>query len=184
MIIALTGKARSGKDTAAEVLVRTHDFYSTAFAGPLKDACIFKFGLSHDDVHTQEGKDRFVPEWGMTVGEILQKEGTEATKPFWGEDIWIKRWRMELAAHHERGHRRIVVTDCRFDNEAETVRDLGGHVFQIVRPGAEKEIGGRDPNHPSEAGISEHLITHRITNYGTLADLRLIVRNLVGGMLK
>lgn len=165
MLLAFTGKAGSGKDTAEEYL-RQFYFVKTAFADPLKESCIFKFNLSYNDVYTQEGKKRFVPEWGMTVREILQKEGTEHTKPFWGNDFWCKRWLSTYAALREQGYVHISVTDARFDDEAEQILSLGGKVIEIVRDG-----NGNDDEHASEQGISRHLISHTIHNNGTLADL-------------
>lgn len=43
----------------------------------------------------------------------------------------------------------IVVTDCRFENEADVVRELGGTVVHITRQNSQQY----DP-HASEAGIA------------------------------
>lgn len=179
MLIALSGKARSGKDTAADALKRSLDFVPMSFAQPLKDSCRFKFNLSWDDVHTQEGKDRFVPEWGLTVGEILQQEGTEATKGWWGKDFWIKRWLMDFKDMQAQGFENFVLTDCRFDEEAQMVLDLGGFVIHIERPGVNKLIGGRDANHPSEKGVDPKLITTVIVNDTSVMEFRQEVVALV-----
>lgn len=183
MIIGITGKARSGKDTAANALKNALSFEILPFADPLKRACMFKFGLSEHDVFTQEGKDRFVPEWGMTVGEILQKEGTEGSKPFWGDDIWIKRWLMDVHAFQRRGLENIVAPDCRFDMEAEKIWEMGGKIIHITRPGAQDMIGGRDPNHASEKGIKEDLIDITLVNDKGVKDLTDQVLKVVRGWM-
>ncbi len=180
MLVAITGKAGAGKDTAAEALVKTLGFSPTAFAEPLKESCMFKFGLSNQDVFTQEGKKRYVPEWGLTVGEILQREGTEATKAFWGDDFWVRRWDMTRKAFNDVGQPDIVVTDCRFDEEASAILALGGKVLRIIRPNA-APLEGRDPNHASERGISNHLVTQTIFNDTTISDLQHLVLGIVQG---
>ncbi len=178
MLIAITGKAGAGKDSAANALIRYRFFTRLAFADPLKDSCMFKFGLSKNDVYTQEGKKRFVPEWGLTVGEILQQEGTEGTKGFWGDDFWARRWGMDYRAALEQGLTNIVVTDCRFDLEAEVIKNLGGKIIKIVRP-EKPELEGRDPNHASERGISSQFIDCTIINDGTVKDLHVQILNRV-----
>lgn len=180
MLVAITGKAGAGKDTAAEALIRGLGFSPTAFAEPLKESCMFKFGLSHDDVFTQEGKKRFVPEWNKTVGEILQKEGTEATKSFWGPDFWVRRWDMTRKSFIEAGQPDLVITDCRFDEEAEFIIALGGIVIRITRADA-PALEGRDPNHASERGIKESLIYASLENDGSIAELRSKLINVVNG---
>ncbi|OFV49736.1 hypothetical protein [Oligella sp. HMSC09E12] len=172
MLLGFSGKAGSGKDTA-ESFLRQFKYVKTAFADPLKESCIFKFNLSHNDVYTQEGKKRFVPEWGLTVREILQKEGTECTKSFWGEDFWCKRWVSTYNELKEQGFENISVTDVRFDAEAEAILALGGKIIEIVREG----VNDKD-THSSEQGLSRHLISHTIPNNRTLADLEVEVIKL------
>jgi hypothetical protein len=141
---------------------------------------MFKFGLSHSDVFTQAGKKRFVPKWNMTVGEILQKEGTEATKAFWGADFWVRRWEMTLAALINAGVQDVVVTDCRFDEEAKAVAALGGKVIEIVRPDA-PALQGRDPNHASERGINASYVWALVINDGSIKALKKRMLTLVNG---
>lgn len=56
-VIGLMGKSKSGKDTAGAMLV-THDprGATIAFADKLKEVCMDLFGLSREDVYTEEGK--------------------------------------------------------------------------------------------------------------------------------
>jgi hypothetical protein len=59
----------------------------------------------------------------------------------------------------------IVITDARFDNEAEFIRERGGFIFRIERINNHKKtVHGA---HASEQGISAHLIHGVITNEGT-----------------
>lgn len=178
MLIAITGKAGAGKSTAAEALVKSLGFVELAFADPLKQSVMHKFGLSEGDVYSQEGKKTVHPVWGITPGEILQREGTEVTRAYWGDDFWLRRWRMNYDAHLGYGMKDVIVPDCRFDNEAEFIRSMGGKIVRIVRPDS-GPLEGRDPNHPSERGISDKLVDTVIINDGTLEQLRSRTKGLV-----
>lgn len=164
MLLGFSGKAGSGKDTAAEFLKKFY-FVKTAYADPLKEACIFKFNLSYNDVYTQEGKAKFNPTWGMTNREILQLEGTEHTKPHWGEDFWARRWLETYNDLKAEGIVNILVSDVRFDAEAEQILSLGGKIIEIEREDSKVKAG----DHSSEQGLSRHLISHTIKNNSTLA---------------
>lgn len=62
----------------------------------------------------------------------------------------------------------FVITDCRFPNEARTVRQLGGQIWQVVRPGHEPPRTG----HASETTGDEFAPDVVICNAGTVAELR------------
>jgi len=51
------------------------------------------------------------------------------------------------------GLSRFVISDCRFENEAALVRQLGGSIWQVVRPGTEPTPGA----HISETEGSQFL---------------------------
>ena len=58
MIIAFSGKAGSGKDTAADVLVKRHGFKKIAFADPLKALCAPVFNIPIEIFNDRELKDK------------------------------------------------------------------------------------------------------------------------------
>lgn len=146
-VIALTGLAGSGKSTASKYLVEKHGYQLVKFAGPLKDM-LRAIGLSEAQI---EGELKEEPcEWlqGATPRHAMQTLGTQ-----WGRDcigaglwteLWVRRVQLILAAGG-----RVVVDDCRFPNEADEVRKLGGVVWQLVGRGG---IAG---SHESEAGCGE-----------------------------
>lgn len=58
-IIALMGKSKSGKDTFGQMLLQANpDGVRVAFADKLKEICGEMFGLSYEDMNTEEGKSR------------------------------------------------------------------------------------------------------------------------------
>ena len=50
MIVALSAYKNSGKDTAADYLIKNYDFVRVAFADPLKDSVAEMFGISRDSL--------------------------------------------------------------------------------------------------------------------------------------
>ena len=156
MLVGFTGKARSGKDTAADFTGL--DKYS--FATPIKDAC--KAIFDWDDEHVNGPLKEVVdPKYGVSPRQALQTLGTDWARDTINKDIWLIRARTVLE------HGNVVVADVRFDNEAELIRELGGIVIEVVGKHSSENVR----EHDSEMGVSLGLIDHTILNDGTLEDL-------------
>ena len=170
-LVGLAGAAGAGKDTLATLMV-TDNWEHVAFADPLKDICIRHLGLSRDDVYTQDGKMRRNKFWGMTNREILQKVGTEAMRNGFDKDVWVKILELKLTGILMRGGK-VIVTDCRFDNEAELIWRLGGVMANVVRgKGAGSPLTASESSHPSESGIRRNLIGFEVSNDREVEHLR------------
>lgn len=155
-LIALTGAARSGKDTAGQFFCSTYSFTQYAFADPIRAGLRAALGLT--DWHFNEGKEIVIPEYGKSPRQLMQLFGTEFGRNLIHPDIW--QIRAEAALDSTKN---LVLTDCRFDNEATWVRENGGYVVHITRNNAL-----RVEAHGSESGVSEELIDFKIKNNGTL----------------
>lgn len=156
MIIGLTGKARSGKDTAAAQLVKG-GFEHYWFSKPMKDACKSIFGWS--DAHLYGDLKEVVDKrFGCSPRQALQTLGTEWGRDCIGEDLWIDIAKIKMQSAQD-----IVISDVRFDNEAMAILDMGGCIVEIVRDDI-KQVN----LHSSESGISPELITLTVTNNGTI----------------
>ena len=57
LLIGLSGKAGSGKDTAAEYLMAMHGFRQVAFADPLRAVVSAVFGVPPADFRDREAKE-------------------------------------------------------------------------------------------------------------------------------
>jgi hypothetical protein len=64
----------------------------------------------------------------------------------------------------------VVVTDVRYPNEAERVQQLGGKVWEVVRPGLTSD------GHSSETPLPRDLVDTVIENDGSLAELSATVK--------
>lgn len=177
LLVGLTGYARSGKDTAAAYLAEIFQMDHRAFAENLKritailaDEPVANF---HDDVL----KEQLCPALGMTRRKAMQVVGTEMVRERFGPDIWhtnlLNSWRAQ-------GCGPTVISDVRFDNEARAVRNAGGVIVRIVRPGA--GLGGEAANHVSEQGVSEHLVDFTIVNDGSHAELYIKLHELMAAL--
>ncbi len=73
---------------------------------------------------------------------------------------------------------RVVIPDCRFENEARFVVEEGGQVWRIHRPGV-----GPLNDHPSETALDDHEFDRHIHNDKTIAALHEHVDWLMEGLL-
>lgn len=186
MIIALMGRAKSGKDTIGEMIHEAlpAQVVRLAFADKLKQVCVDLFGLSRDDVYTEAGKDHMSRFPGWTNRAILQHIATEMRRV--DNNVFVNVTMREaarvLAKYVRLTHDApvtkmasiVVITDCRFRVEADAVWLAGGQVWRIRRPltdGQQQGIAG----HVSETemdSIPEELFQRVIVNDGTLEHLR------------
>jgi hypothetical protein len=178
LIIGLSGYARSGKDEAAKVLVEEFGFERIAFADKLRDFLYAlnpvvnptpeRYFVAHlapkrlREVIDQYSWDGYKEtEHGNEIRGLLQRLGTEAGRQTLWDSIWIDA---AFAGKPEDG--RYVVTDVRFPNEAEAVRNRGGVLWRITRSGV-----GPANSHPSETSLDDYEnFAQYIENVGTLEE--------------
>ncbi len=176
-LVGLTGKAGSGKDTAAQGLT---DHHVMKFAeGVYKGVWALNPWIKTEDgfIRLQDlvrkvgwDKAKENPE----VRQFLQKYGTEAGRDIHGEDCWIRYWEREYRKLPEGTN--VKVTDVRFPNEDEALKNNGGVVIEIMGP---PRRGGVDSTHSSEAGIGRRA-DMTLVNEGTVEELHQRIRKLVG----
>lgn len=168
ILIGLCGAAGSGKGAAAARMVEEYGFRELAFADPLYAAISAITGLTVAQLKDRAVKEAPLP-WcgGKSPRELLQLIGTEFGRNAIHEEIWVRRAMRSVQEAREAG---CVITDVRFDNEAEAIREHGGVVIEVVRPG-HGCLSGAAASHASERGISREHILLTIENSGTLADL-------------
>lgn len=156
MLIGFTGYAGSGKDTAARVLI-ARGWKRIAIADPIREMTLKVYPHLQPTVQAIGwDKAEQIPD----VREALQCVGVAAREAI-SEDVWLdivnRKW---ADTRHP-----VVVTDVRFDNEAEWVR-WHGFVVSVRRPGV-----GPVNGHASEQGVSPELVDYVIENDGNLGQL-------------
>lgn len=173
-IIGLAGRARAGKDTVAETILRIGAArYRYRMAGPIK--AMLKAGLDIDVDADDAGKDSRLTHLGRSARELLQLLGTDWGRNLVHRDIWV----IEAQQAYMGQGAGMVISDIRFANEAHWVRQAGGKVIHVQRHNAPLVAA-----HESEAGV-EYVagIDWIVRNDGTLEDLRAAVAALFGRAL-
>lgn len=178
--IALIGKAGSGKDTVAWMLARQAGYTRLAFADPVREMAlgIDPIVLEADETgygetymtlseavaaYGWEAAKRNIPE----VRRILQNAGMavrEAQPDFW-LDILLEKWRSSPGP--------VVVTDCRFSNEAVALYTRGFQLVRVVRPGTAGDA------HVSETELDNFPVDVTLVNDGSIEDLRKRVHTML-----
>ena len=141
MIIGICGFIGSGKDTVADYLVNFHEFRRESFASTLKDAVAAVFGwdrtmLEGRTKEAREWREQVDPWWAerlamptLTPRWVLQYWGTEVCRKAFHDDIWIAS--LENKIRNSRDH--VVISDCRFPNEIQSIKDAGGTIVWVQR---------------------------------------------------
>lgn len=182
MIVGIGNNFQVGKDTAAQALCRELGYRRVGFADKLKSFALQIDPLvttSARTVNVQAGRGRLA--WTVKglgwdqakrthpeVRALLQSIGVAARELF-GETFWI-----DQAIGDTPESAKVVVPDVRFRNEAEAIRDKGGLLIRITRPG-----------HNGDSHISETELEaygnwdHVIQNNGTVADLEAEIVRIV-----
>lgn len=190
-IIGLNGAGRTGKDTVREIIGQTVNrrVIREAFADRLKESAARALGLSCGQLESVKDTG-FVKVQGpvnetphvVAVRSYLERYGHEAHRGVFGEDFWIAP--VMLAHDHRMGMEPpplTVVTDLRFKNEAEAVRQRGGEVWEVLRPQSAVES-----QHISNQPLPRHLIDRVIDNSGSLEETTTMVKHALfgAGLLK
>ncbi len=141
----------------------------------------------------------------MTVRELLQKLGTEAMRDNLHENVWVNalfadyipRLQFEKSFHGMKGAVPVeepnwIITDMRFPNEMDAVKQREGITIRVVRPKAESLVDKMRPysdlvhygipmhkEHPSETVLDDSYFDYEIINDGTIEDLIEKVREIL-----
>ena len=175
VIIGIAGHIGSGKDTAAGYLLRAHGFTRVGFSDVLKDEVARKLRRTLAAYLVERGVG---PDMNAAIRDVLWTNRTPVTRALLQEfgtevrraddpNYWVDRWEEKVTRLMTGG---VVAPDCRFRNEAQRVRDLGGYLLRIERPGHAGD------SHASEHGLDGWTDWDAvIQNSGTVADLESMV---------
>lgn len=169
-IIGLTGRARSGKDSVADLLIAkhtvVHDTLSVkySFATELKEACASLFDLNIQMFY-QGNRELIIPEYGLSIRQIMQRFGTDAMRGTFGDDFWVNKIERKILSDDKVDL--LIIPDVRFENEAALVRKYGS-LMHVIKDDV-KDVG--DEGHASESGVLFKEGDVLIDNNGTLEDL-------------
>lgn len=176
MLIGVCGKAGAGKDTIGSYLVTNYGFKQIALADPIKRLVKDVFVLDDHTVYDRVAREKPLEQWnGWTVRKLLQTIGTEMFRKTIDESIWVKSLWQRVAKDIQSDY---VVTDVRFPNELEFLKDSAGEKFvsiKVTRNGCNGNVGVN--GHESEKyDLSTDFI---LSNNGTIQELCMQVDLLI-----
>jgi hypothetical protein len=174
VIIGVSGYAQTGKDEISKIALE-YGFERAAFADTLREALMALNPLIGVGVRVRdfvglvgwEKAKRTSPE----LRYLLQRMGTEAGREIFGENIWVNKTLGGLDPA-----KNYIITDVRYKNEAAAIRDLGGQMWRVVRPGT-----GPVNKHKSEVDLDDYTFDFTIKNNGDLDNLEILVNRLFRG---
>jgi hypothetical protein len=141
-VVAITGKARAGKDTIGNFLVNNYGFIKYSFADAIREIVKTAFVLSDSEVRSETLKEAPLadfPEW--SVRKLLQVIGTDLFRKYIHEDIWV----YNVAKRIEKNdNSRVVITDVRFPNELDvldTIPNARVTTIKVTRHGRDGDVG-------------------------------------------
>lgn len=167
MIIGLSGYARSGKDTIAEILIMNYGFKRLAFADNIRKAVKVINPIISGDIRANEMIDSYGWEVAKSTPEmrrILQVFGTEVGRQMFGEDFWVQQVFRQM--EQDNAYENFVITDVRYPNEADFIRERGGEIWRVSRSSI-KAIN----SHSSETALDSYDFDRHISNDKDIADL-------------
>ena len=140
-IIGFAGMIGSGKNTAADHLIKKYGYVGLSFASTVKDCLAVIF---HWDRDMLEGVTAESRQWRETVDPYWAKKlqivdfsprkamkyiATDLFRNHFNDNIWIYSLEKKIQTIDSN----IVITDCRFANEATMIRNVGGTLVRIAR---------------------------------------------------
>lgn len=189
-IIGLAGYAGTGKDTVARIMQYinagdtsgitlqqvlkeedTHGWWLEAksgwrtksYAHKLKMTASLLTGIPAYKFNSQDfKKSNLGVEWGfMSVREFLQRLGTDAIRKGLHESTWVNALWSDFGPTDK-----WIITDVRFPDEAQAVKDRGGLMYRVTRSNV-----GAVNNHSSELALDHWKFDGIIKNDSTIEEL-------------
>ena len=188
--VAFTGEMHHGKSTCAEYLCCKHGYVEYTFSGPLKTGVMELFDFSYEQTYGEE-KDQIDQFWGVSPRYLLQQIGTNLfrnklkiylpnlmlQKSLWVDNFF--KWFNKTGSYTN-----FVVSDCRFPDEAQAIKESNIKLYRVVRPSLQQNNSQHQQQSPNIKHASEFLqkniiVDCEIINDGTKEELYDKVQKLV-----
>lgn len=143
MILGICGLQSSGKDTIGDYLINNYGFKKFSFAEVLKDIISILFSWDRKKIEGITIEDRVWREnpdiwWSKELNiqdfsprYAMQFIGTDLFRKYFKDDIWVVILKKRILEHSQSTN--IVITDCRFSNEINMIRDCGAKIIHVYR---------------------------------------------------
>jgi hypothetical protein len=176
LIIGITGKKFNGKDTLGKYLSK-YGYRRLAFAEPLKQVLKIIFQFNDEQLY---GNDKEIPDtyWKVSPRSIMQFVGTDLFRhqikkilPDIDDNIWIEVVKRQILDIWKKNPKqKIVLTDLRFPNEINLIKELNGVIIRVKR-NIDKSEEEFIVIHESETYIDKLNVDYDFDNNKTKNDL-------------
>lgn len=174
-LIGICGRIGAGKTTFANYLIE-EGFEEITFAQPVKKIVEIVYGFDYDILlaktqSTRQKRDELIID-GYNARTRMEQVGTmfRNVEP----NTWINVAKRKINELYTKG-KNIIVTDCRYKNEIDAIRKLGGKIIVIYRNDDDLIITNDDKkSHPSRWEFLKYTTPNdiHIKNYSTLQYLK------------
>jgi hypothetical protein len=168
MIISFSGKAQSGKTTAAKIIkskIKRAEIVSFADAIRHKVLDDFPF-LTMEDLRERKHEKIDTGSRKLTIRQLLIEVGgfyRTIDKSYWLKRLWNK-----IDGFLKKNYI-VLIDDMRYLNEADFMSSHGARLVRIERPGIPLI------DDPSETDLDNYLFKESLGNLGTLKEYEMIV---------
>lgn len=157
VLVGVCGRARSGKDTFAEVCCDLNIFFQRSFAFALKDYVADLLDVCHSDIDSAKNND---PDFRKFLIAVGQRE--RAKDP----DYWVLKLNDYVSDKQMFNPApNIVIPDVRFNNERDYIQINNGVLVKVVRPDREPLPCDTDESETTHLSFEPHVT---ILNNSTL----------------
>lgn len=173
MIIGITGLKFSGKTTATDKLAKMLSYDVRSFATKLKEMICLFTGCSMEDLDSYSFKENeIVPEylWPYCSND---KHTYRSLLQGFGDMMRDKNPNIFIDSVLYDNPTNLIISDCRFLNEAKAIKDRGGIIVRVVRDNVEQDY------HKSETEIKEIEPDYIVYNNRSLKHLHDSLAQLV-----
>lgn len=196
MIIGISGYAGVGKDSFSNYLVSNHNFVKIAFADKIKRILMDLYDLSYQQLWG-ESKNRGsydlrykIPNSNDYLTARLGSQAFGDCGRSLYQDTWVDYTLKDVKRLHDHyfwdyedcqgafknyfnfGRKNVVVSDCRYLNEMNRIREMGGILIRIKKTVV--PLKGKTGKHSSEVNqikVLDNYFDKVILNDGNLEDL-------------
>ena len=176
MIVALLGVPGSGKSVIARRLHDEHGFGRVRFGDPLRDMLRAGFQLTDEEIDgdaSRHGQARF---GGCTPHHMIVTLANQWARASVHTNLLCTEWRRRV----DRLGGLILTDDLQRANEAEAVRDAGGIVVRVTRPGY-RPMDNNSLARQSAIHSDIEIVNHKVDDLNSQTDrIVSIIRTAVG----
>jgi len=171
-LICIIGNIGVGKSTVADFF-KQNDYVELTFAEPVKQIGLI-LGFEQEELYgSQEKKLKLNDFWGVSGREFMQKFATNIMRNelpkhinmnMDNKTIWVRLCQKKIN-NLLKQNKKIIVSDGRFPDEINMIKEMGGIIIKIVRN------NNYDIGHESESYISKLDADIIIDNNGDIDEL-------------